>query len=262
MKKILIAVILALNTLCLSAAQAETCTDKLGILFTPQQRGKLCTSFPFGPPTSTVSRIVMGTSGMAFRNSTNTTDELTISAAGVLTAAGAATLNGDLTFGGGSSAAAKLIPNGTGGITFRNAANDTDIFTISNAGIFISNGAGTVNGDLTFGTAGQQPKYPLPAVMTPSTTFPTPNAGDTLVGVLSVVATAAPTAAYVELAVATASQGKQFAVYNKSANPLQVVAQGADVINALVANTPFACATGKLCNCRSLTAGSYVCVAQ
>lgn len=44
MKKIL-AAILAINTLCISTARADSCTTNLGILFTPAQRESLCRAF-------------------------------------------------------------------------------------------------------------------------------------------------------------------------------------------------------------------------
>jgi hypothetical protein len=119
---------------------------------------------------------------------------------------------------------------------------------------------------ITLNAAAQQIRNSaLPAVMTPITAL-TPNAGDVLTGRLSIMATASPTLAYVELPAATANAGAAFAVYNKGASPLLIVPKGVvaatDSINASAAATPYSCATGKLCDCKNLTTGSYVCVSQ
>lgn len=107
---------------------------------------------------------------------------------------------------------------------------------------------------------GLNQSFPLPAVITPSTTFPTPNAGDTIAGRYNLIASTAPTATYVELPAATASAGKSFSVYNQAAlNPVAIVPKSGDTINALVAATPFSCTTGKFCTCTVLTSSLYAC---
>lgn len=97
----------------------------------------------------------------------------------------------------------------------------------------------------------------VPGVITPSTTFPTPvgattpAAGDTLTNQIYIVATAAPTAAFLELPVATVQPGvAERQVWNRGANPVAIVAQGSDTINNTAAATAFSCTTGKLCTCR------------
>lgn len=103
------------------------------------------------------------------------------------------------------------------------------------------------------------------AIMTPATSL-TPVAADVLSQGLSLMATASPTLAYVELPVATANAGIPFEVYNKGASPLLIspkgIAAATDSINATGAATPYSCATTKLCKCKVLTSSSYVCVAM
>lgn len=112
-----------------------------------------------------------------------------------------------------------------------------------------------------FASGGGQPVYPLPPIVTPSTTYPTPNATDTLTQKMSLIASTAPTATFVELPRATIQPGnidKQ--VYNQAAaNPVAIVPISGDAINALAAGTPFACTTGKLCTCRTITGSQWMC---
>lgn len=112
---------------------------------------------------------------------------------------------------------------------------------------------------INFSASGVQPYFPAAAVMTPSTSFPTPNAGDTLTQRYSSVATAAPTAAYVELPAATANVGSTFSVVNQGANPLAVVPKSGDTANSAAAATPYACAAGKWCDCTGITTGNWQC---
>lgn len=120
-----------------------------------------------------------------------------------------------------------------------------------------------VGSDVVFGSGGAGVKYPAATVMTPSTTFPTPpstpDTGDVLVQHYNVVATAAPTAAFLELPRATPNIGEDFVVYNQSANPVALVPQSGDTVNLSAAATPFSCATGKLCSCRGFSGTQFVC---
>lgn len=102
--------------------------------------------------------------------------------------------------------------------------------------------------------SGAQVSSPLPPVMTPNTSYPTPpatpNTGSVLVQPVSILATAAPTAAFVQLPQATIQPGSvPRALWNQSANPGAIVPISGDSINALAAGTPYACATTKICEC-------------
>lgn len=116
-------------------------------------------------------------------------------------------------------------------------------------------------------SAGGGPALLAPApVVTISTTYPTPNATDVLTSRLTLIATAAPTASFVELPKATTLVGiTDRSVYNQGASPLAIVPESGDSVNLVAAGTPFSCATGKLCTCRNTTiaaSAQYICVAQ
>jgi len=114
-----------------------------------------------------------------------------------------------------------------------------------------------IDTSVTFGsTAG--PVYPAASVITPSTTFPTPSAGNTLSNVNTIVAAAAPTAAYVVLPEATISVGKTYRVYSLSSNPVAIV-PSTGLINAAAALTPYACSAAATCECRGLSTGAWGC---
>lgn len=101
-------------------------------------------------------------------------------------------------------------------------------------------------------------KYPAAAVITPSTSFPTPSAGNTLSNRHTIVAAGAPTATYVVIPAATAIVGQPYTVYNQSSNPAAIV-PAAGVINVAAALTPYACSAGAVCSCRGLTSGVIGC---
>lgn len=152
----------------------------------------------------------------------------------------------------------------------KNTSNNVEI-PVASGKTFIVNVAKTPVANigstgLTFtGASANVRNNTLPAVMTPITAL-TPNAGDVLVGRVSIMATASPTLAYVELPAATANAGAAFGVYNKGASPLLIVPNGVvaatDAINASAAATPYSCATAKFCDCRVIGAGTYMCVSQ
>lgn len=112
---------------------------------------------------------------------------------------------------------------------------------------------------LQFVTSGNQPYFPLPAVITPSTSYPTPNAGDTLSARYSLIAASNPTATFVELPRSTPNAGKTFSLYHQGTNPVAIVPQSGDSLNATAAGTPFSCTTGKWCDCTTITSGIYAC---
>lgn len=102
--------------------------------------------------------------------------------------------------------------------------------------------------------------YPAPAVITPATSYPTPAAGTLLTEKVTLVATAAPTAAFIELPRATPIVGaKEFIVINESANPVAIVPRQGSSVNALAAGTPYACAAAKECECKKIGADRYWC---
>lgn len=102
--------------------------------------------------------------------------------------------------------------------------------------------------------------YPVPAVITPATSYPTPAAGTLLTEKVTLIATAGPTAQFVELARATPVSGsKEYVLINESANPVQMVPRQGSSVNALAAGTPYACTTGKECSCRRVGADRYWC---
>lgn len=140
-----------------------------------------------------------------------------------------------------------------------NTSGDTEIRIASGKKGVLIFGSGTPGPSL--GTGGIGGVVPAP-VVTVSTTFPTPNSTDTISGYLHVIATAGPTLAHVELPIATSNAGQPHKVYNKSASPLLIVPKSGDTINALVAATPFSCATGKLCECEQTTTTNYACTAK
>lgn len=109
--------------------------------------------------------------------------------------------------------------------------------------------------------AGIQPQFPAAAVITPSTSVPTPSAGNTLSNRRTIVAAGAPTAAFVVLPVATASVGKTYSVLNQGSNPVAIVPQTGS-INVSGALTPFACTTLKECQCSGLTSSTFSCSQQ
>ena len=109
--------------------------------------------------------------------------------------------------------------------------------------------------------AGIQPKFPAAAVITPSTSVPTPSAGNTLSNRRTIVAAGAPTAAFVVLPRATEVVGETFTVLNQGSNPVAIVPQTGS-INVSGALTPFPCTTLKECQCTGLTNSTFSCSQQ
>lgn len=122
-------------------------------------------------------------------------------------------------------------------------------------------GSSTGVRDVTFASGGYQPKFPAASVITPSTSFPTPSAGNTLSNRTTILAAGAPTAAYVALPVITANVGKSYTVYSQGSNPLAIVPQ-TGAVNVSAALTPFSCTTLKECKCTGLTTGVWGCSQQ
>lgn len=108
------------------------------------------------------------------------------------------------------------------------------------------------------GAGGFQDIYPAAAVITPSTSFPTPSAGNTLTQKRTILAAGAPTAAYVVLPAATSSVGKGYTLFNQGSNPVAIV-PSTGVINVDAALTPFACTTLKECECTGTVTGGWWC---
>lgn len=96
------------------------------------------------------------------------------------------------------------------------------------------------------------------AVITPSTSFPTPTAGNTLSKRHTILAAGAPTAAYVALPVTASNVGKTFKVYNQGSNPLAIVPQ-TGTVNVSAALTPYSCSTLQECTCTALTSANWGC---
>lgn len=106
-------------------------------------------------------------------------------------------------------------------------------------------------------------RQPLPVVITPATAYPTPASGTLLTEQLTMVATAAPTANFVELAKATTvPESPSFGLLNPSANPVAIVPRQGDSVNNVAAGTPYSCAASKLCNCRKISTSRYWCVSE
>lgn len=152
-------------------------------------------------------------------------------------------------------------------IKVRNSGDTADVTIATLTSSAITLGAQ----DVVFQSTNQV-VYPVPLVITPNATFPTPVAATTptptyeLSQQMYVVATAAPTANFVTLPVATVQPGRVYRkIWNRSGQPVAMVAQGSDTINNLSAATAFSCTTGKLCSCELTsvaTNGPWMCIAQ
>lgn len=146
-----------------------------------------------------------------------------------------------------------------------NSNGNTEVNSLSGYGVDLSVQktpiAKVVSGGVSFPVNGTQPIFPAASVITPSTSVPTPSAGNTLTNRNTILAAGAPTAAYVVLPVITASVGKTYRVYNQGSNPLAIVPQ-TGVINVSAALTPFSCTTLKECQCQGLTTGVWGCSQQ
>lgn len=103
--------------------------------------------------------------------------------------------------------------------------------------------------------------YPAAAVITPSTSYPTPAAGNTLSGRRTILAAGAPTAAFVVLPAATSSIGKAYTIYNQGSNPLAISPQ-LDTVNVQTAATPYSCASAKECECVGLNSTTWGCTSR
>lgn len=117
-----------------------------------------------------------------------------------------------------------------------------------------------VGTNVVFGSAAG-PQFPAAGVITPSTSYPTPAAGNLLTNQDYMVASGAPTANFVTFPAPTAIVGQSRRLHNLSANPVAIVPQGG-AINAAAALTPYSCATLKECECRVLTTSLIGCYAR
>ena len=98
------------------------------------------------------------------------------------------------------------------------------------------------------------------AIITPVTAHPTPGkGGDVSVGTVNRLVAGSPTLAYVQVPVATANVGKSLTVVNEGSNPVLIAAQGTDTMQAAAANTPYSCATTKLCDCVANSTSTWRC---
>jgi hypothetical protein len=81
--------------------------------------------------------------------------------------------------------------------------------------------------DQKYATGGFQAKFPVPPIITPATSFPTPPAtpgtGSQVAERYNRVVTGAPTATFVQLPIGTPNVGKTYTVDNESANPAAIV---------------------------------------
>jgi hypothetical protein len=113
--------------------------------------------------------------------------------------------------------------------------------------------------------SGFQAVYPLPAILTPSTSYPTPaSAAGAISARYNIVASSGPTAMFVVYPQATTlpANVRAFGIFNQSANPVALVPYPGDTFNALAAATPFSCTTLKYCECLKLTATNWGCTIQ
>ncbi len=296
MKKI-ISLLLAICLLPLAAA-ADTCSAKLVPTFPSNQATLICSTFSAGTigtlanNTYAVARnaandaninvwkvdatddtVLNADTGDIIKLSVAGTSEVTIDNdlvsftgnAGVIAAptsvavaVGAVT---EVTFGNdkqtfSGNAAVVVAPTS---IAFA-ALDTTPIARVDSAGLTVISGNTTMTaGDTVYSTAGKQPSFPAAAIITPSTSFPTPAAGDTLTQRLTIVAAGAPTATFVELPLATAVIGKTFTVFNQSSNPAAIVPISGNTQGVAVAATPFACTTLKSCDCTALSSTNWMC---
>lgn len=113
--------------------------------------------------------------------------------------------------------------------------------------------------DITISSTGVDVKYPVAVVVTPQTSYPTPAAGSTLTRKLSVIAAGAPTATFVNLPPASSYAGESVVLAGQASNPVAIVPQGSDTVNAAAAATPFSCAAGTMCECRAVTSAKWGC---
>lgn len=116
-----------------------------------------------------------------------------------------------------------------------------------------------ISEDITISTTGVDVKYPVAAIVTPQTSYPTPAAGSTLTRKLSIIAAGAPTATFVNLPPASSFAGESVVLAGQSSNPVAIVPQGSDTVNASAAATPFSCAAGTMCECRAVTSSKWGC---
>lgn len=161
--------------------------------------------------------------------------------------------------GGGKLLGAKTYDNNTTvGIIGIDSSGNTTVKSLSGKKVDFP-GEVSATGDIAFSATGQ-PKYAAVTVITPAVTpLTTPVASNVLSSRFSMVVTAAPTSAFPALPAATANVGETHALWNAGANPVQIMPGAGDTINALAALTPYACATGKLCECKGFTTAISMC---
>jgi hypothetical protein len=119
-------------------------------------------------------------------------------------------------------------------------------------------------GGLTFtGTTQQILNDVLPPIITPAVSL-TVAAGNVLNSEVTLMATAAPTLAYVVLPAATSNPNAKRTLISRSASPTLILvsggAAGTDSINSDAAATPYSCPAKKRCFCQVVGASTVWCV--
>lgn len=138
-----------------------------------------------------------------------------------------------------------------------------------NSDTYMINSQGTIAARATGSSinlqTGFQVNDPLPGVLTPATSYPTPaSVAGSISSRYNIVAAGGPTAMFVGFPQATTlpANVKQFGVFNQSSNPVALVPYPGDTFNVSAAATPFSCTTLKYCECLKLTATNWGCTIQ
>jgi hypothetical protein len=140
------------------------------------------------------------------------------------------------------------------------ASGKTIILSVANTPIANMGAIGVSGfaGNIPF-TSGFGVKLAAAPIMTPDTAFPTPGSGSDLVAKVSIMAAGAPTAAFVQLPLATAAVGETYQVANRSSNPVAIVPISGNTQGVAAAATPFACTTLKMCDCTAVSTSNWQC---
>lgn len=167
------------------------------------------------------------------------------------------TLFGGSSSGGGDINIQTGAQSGSDYLLYLNAA--AGVFQIRDSSATPAAQIDGANGMLTFPKTTGNIVFPSASVITPSTSFPTPAAGDTLANRNTIIAAGAPTAAFVELPLATVAVGKTYSLYNQGSNPVAIVPISGNTQGVAAAATPFSCTTLKSCDCTALTTSNWMC---